>query len=309
MKYVYGPVPSRRLGRSLGIDPIPKKSCNWNCVYCQLGATNRFVRKRQRYVESTRILTELQEKLAELPREEIDWITVVGSGEPTLYAELGAIIAGAKRITDIPVGVITNGSLLSLPEVRQELLAAEAVMPTLDAGNRELFLRINRPARSSTFERQVAGLEEFRLVYRGKLWVEVMLISGLNDTDTALRQIAERLAAVQPDQIHLSRPERPPAEPWVRPSTPERTLRAVEILGEVATILPPTMGDVCFSGSDLEEAVLEVIARHPLPESEVERNLRRLDPESVGAVMNALRRSRRLKVVYYHDIPFWTSSR
>ena len=130
MKYVFGPVPSRRLGKSLGIDPIPLKTCNWNCVYCQLGRTRPLTNTRREYIPSQDILTEIQQALVEYQPGEIDWITFVGSGEPTLHSELGWLIQHVKKLTDLPVAVITNGALLYLPKVRTELTAADAVLPT-----------------------------------------------------------------------------------------------------------------------------------------------------------------------------------
>lgn len=140
MKYVFGPVPSRRLGKSLGIDTIPLKTCNWNCVYCQLGRTIPLNNKRSEYFPSDAILTELEQALASHSSGEIDWVTFVGSGEPTLHSGLGRLIRQVKTRTDLPVAVITNGSLFYLPEVRQDIGVADAVLPTLDAGTAELYL-------------------------------------------------------------------------------------------------------------------------------------------------------------------------
>ena len=181
MKFVFGPVPSKRLGQSLGIDPIPLKTCNWNCVYCQLGRTRPVVLKRSNWVDPETILAQVRDALRDHGPGEIDWVTFVGSGEPALHLGLGDMIREIKRLTHIPVAVITNGSLLYLPEVREALLAADAVMPTLDAGNAELYRRINRPHPEITYERLLDGLLEFRECYTGKLWPEVMLVQGLND--------------------------------------------------------------------------------------------------------------------------------
>lgn len=134
LKYVYGPVPSRRLGQSLGIDTIPLKTCNWNCVYCQLGRTQPLVNERKGYYPSEEILAEVREALEAHKPGEIDWVTFVGSGEPLLHARIGRLIQQVKGMTELPVAVITNGSLLYLLEVRQELVSADAVLPTLDAG-------------------------------------------------------------------------------------------------------------------------------------------------------------------------------
>lgn len=187
MKYVFGPVPSRRLGRSLGIDTIPLKTCNWNCVYCQLGRSRPLKNKRQVYVPPERILADVELALTPHKPGEIDWVTFVGSGEPALHIDLGWLIRKVKELTPLPVAVITNGSLLYLPEVREELSAADAILPTLDAGNARLYHKLNRPYPDITYKRLVDGLIAFRKEYRGKFCVEVMLVRGLNDTEEALQ--------------------------------------------------------------------------------------------------------------------------
>jgi wyosine [tRNA(Phe)-imidazoG37] synthetase (radical SAM superfamily) len=200
VKHVYGPVPSRRLGQSLGVDPIPFKTCNWNCVYCQLGRTSPMTSQRRDYFPPDEIVAEVMAAAQAHKPGEIDWITFVGSGEPTLHASLGAMIRRLKTLTVLPIAVITNGSLLHLPEVRQELLAADAVLPTVDAGTDVLYRKINRPMPELNYERFVEGIVAFRNEYRGKLWVEVMLVQGLNDSEAALQDLAAVLKRIRPDE-------------------------------------------------------------------------------------------------------------
>ncbi len=152
MNYIFGPVPTRRLGQSLGIDPVPLKTCNWNCVYCQLGRSIPMVNERKDFFPAEDILAEVENALLSHQPGEIDWITFVGSGETTLYASLGRLIREVKKLTSLPVAVITNGSLLSKREIRQELLAADAVLPSLDAGTPELYQQVNRPYPGLSFE-------------------------------------------------------------------------------------------------------------------------------------------------------------
>ena len=143
--YVYGPVPSRRLGQSLGVDPIPFKTCNYNCVYCQLGRTTPLTNERRDFFPPETILAQVQDALERHQPSEVDYVTFVGQGEPTLCASLGWLIRHVKALTDIPVAVLTNGALLFQPEVREELAAADLVMPTLDAADQKTFRKINRP--------------------------------------------------------------------------------------------------------------------------------------------------------------------
>jgi len=268
MKTVFGPVPSRRLGQSLGIDPIPSKTCNWNCVYCQLGRSEPMINVRAEYFPREAMLTEIKETLASHKKGAIDWITFVGSGEPTLHSSLGWLIAEVKKITEIPVAVITNGSLLYLPEVRQELLLADAVMPTLDAGDAKTYRKINRPMGELTFERLVDGIIAFRAEYTGKLWVEIMLIKGVNDTLPALGLLAETLKEIHPDEVHINLPTRPPAEPWVAPPDDEGLLRATAVLGDIAKIVTPIQGEFDLSGyENIADAVVGIVTRHPMRES------------------------------------------
>jgi len=216
MKYVFGPVPSRRLGQSLGIDTIPLKTCNWNCVYCQLGRTVPLTNERLEYFPREEILAEVEQALAAHKPGEIDWVTFVGSGEPALHIGLGWLIRKVKELTSatttftpqgrLPVAVITNGAILYLPEVREELAVADAVLPTLDAGNARLYRKINRPHPDITFERLVDGLIAFRKEYQGLLWVEVMLVRGLNDSEEALREIVAALERIRPDEVHINLP-------------------------------------------------------------------------------------------------------
>lgn len=168
MKYVFGPVPSRRLGQSLGIDPVPLKTCNWNCVYCQLGRSLPLTNERREYVPRENIIVEVEQALASHQPGEIDWVTLIGSGETTLPASIGWLIRQVKSLTPLPVAVITNGSLLYLPEMRLELSPADAVLPSLDAGNARLYRKINRPHPEASFKRLLEGLVAFRPVLAPK---------------------------------------------------------------------------------------------------------------------------------------------
>jgi wyosine [tRNA(Phe)-imidazoG37] synthetase (radical SAM superfamily) len=309
MNYVFGPVPSRRLGQSLGIDTIPLKTCNWNCVYCQLGRTQPVTYKREVYFPPADILAEVQQVLAGHKSGEIDWVTFVGSGEPTLHASIGWLIEQVKTLTDMPIAVITNGSLLYNAQVRHELAAADAVLPTLDAGTSRLYRRINRSHPAATFRRLVTGLIDFRQQYSGRLWVEVMLVRGLNDTEPALLDIANVLRLVEPDEIHISLPTRPPAETWVQPSDEEGIRHALALLGEVTRVLHPGTGSFDLSGyRNLTDAVISIISRHPMRQEELEQTLEQVAPGQVGDVLAKLERTGRAQVVERYGIRFWSAT-
>lgn len=310
MQYVFGPVPSRRLGQSLGIDTIPLKTCNWNCVYCQLGRTIPLTNERKAYFPSKDILAEVQATLASHKPGSIDWVTFVGSGEPTLHSGLGWLIQQVKGLTDLPIAVITNGSLLYLPEVRRDLMQANAVLPSLDAGTAVLYRHLNRPHPETTFTRLVEGLETFRHQYRGKLWIEVMLVQGMNDTEAALQEIATVLRRIQPDEVHLNLPTRPPAETWVRPSDEEGLMRARAILGDIATVVHPAEGEYDLSGFETAvEAIISIISRHPMRQEELERTLARWTPGRVQAALAELETSGQAQVIERYDTRFWSAAR
>jgi wyosine [tRNA(Phe)-imidazoG37] synthetase (radical SAM superfamily) len=309
MKYVFGPVPSRRLGRSLGIDPIPLKTCNWNCVYCQLGRTIPLTAERRNYAPAQHIVEEIRRALEARRPAEVDWVTFVGSGEPTLHESLGWMIRQTKTLTDIPVAVITNGSLLYLPEVREGLFAADAVLPSLDAGTASLFRTVNRPHPAFTFEQLVDGIVEFRRGYCGKLWIEVMLVKNLNDSEAALKDLAAVLLRIQPDEIHISLPLRAPAEPWVEPADEGGLARAEAILGTTARILPPIPEGVDLSGSeDLVDAIIGVISRHPMEEEDLVRVLERWKAGEVCNILGKLGTSGRAQVVTWFGRRFWSAA-
>jgi len=309
MKHVFGPVPSRRLGQSLGIDPIPFKTCNWNCVYCQLGRTTPLTNIRRNYFPPEKIVDEVRAALESRQPGEIDWVTFVGSGEPTLHAGLGWMVLQVKGLTSIPVAVITNGSLLYRPEVRQELLAADAVLPTLDAGNEELYRAINRPWPSLTFESLVKGLIAFRAAYTGKLWLEVMLVHGLNDTEPALAKLAALVQQINPDEVHINLPDRPPAEPWVKPPDEECLLRASALLGGMARVVYPAEGVFDLSGyAEVVDAIVGIITRHPMLQEDLLRSLDRWTPAQIRAALADLAASGRARVILRYGRRFWTAA-
>ncbi len=267
--YAYGPVPSRRLGRSLGVSPIPHKTCSYNCIYCQLGQTGKLQVKRESFYPKEDILSDIGKVMN---FANADHITFVGDGEPTLCKDLGWLIRSCKNKWQIPVAVITNGSLFFMEDIRQDLKSSDVVLPTLDAGSEEVYRTLNRPHGSIGFEEMLQGQVDFRKEYPGKIWLEVMLVKGVNDSDESLLEIKDAIEQVKPDRIYISVPIRPPAKPGVRPPEPGRIIRAHEILG---TILDPLELTDYESGgfgldnfTDVKTAIIEICSRHPLREEQ-----------------------------------------
>jgi wyosine [tRNA(Phe)-imidazoG37] synthetase (radical SAM superfamily) len=306
-RHLYGPAPSRRLGRSLGVDPIPFKTCNWNCIYCQLGRTSPLTTERAEYIDADELVAELRMYLQERGEESIDWITFVGSGEPTLHSRLGWMIREAKRLSNKPVAVITNGALLGDPQVCEELLAADAVLPTISAGTERTYLRLHRPAHGLGFDAFVEGLVSFRDAYHGKLWAEVMLVAGLNDTDEELEALRAILVRVRPDEIQIVLPERPPSEPTAKPAPAERVERAARVLGAVAKVtIASEVPEVSVAGTDLSELLVGLVRRHPMTEDELFRAVPHFETEEVSAALAALIAAKRLAVVDHRGRGYYT---
>jgi len=260
--HVFGPVPSRRLGRSLGLDLVPFKTCTHDCVYCQLGRTTDLTLERREYVPTEDVLRDLESALQAGPPP--DYITLAGSGEPTLFEPLGELIRGIKRLTSIPVAVLTNGSLLWRPEVRVAVAAADLVIPSLDAGDAEHFELVNRPHPDLSFADMVAGLVQFSREYQGRLWLEVFLLGGLTARPEHVRAIAALVRRIKPRRVQLNTVARPPAELWARPASSEELAAAAAILGEhcevVTDYVPAVVGEAAAVG---EEAVLGLLQRRP----------------------------------------------
>jgi wyosine [tRNA(Phe)-imidazoG37] synthetase (radical SAM superfamily) len=207
---IFGPVPSRRLGRSLGVDLVPFKTCTYDCIYCQLGRTTCKTMERKEWVPLDGVLEKLKEKLSSNP----DYITLSGSGEPTLYSRIDELIDGIKAMTDVPVAVLTNGSLLWQADVRGQLMNADLVIPSLDVGDETMFQLANRPHEDVSFERMHSGLIDFRREFRGEYWLEVFVLGDYTALPAEFAKVARCVNLIRPDRIQLNTVTRPPAEQY-----------------------------------------------------------------------------------------------
>jgi len=269
----FGPVPSRRLGRSLGINNIPPKICTYSCTYCQLGRTIQVHVERQAFYEAMDILSEVRDKV-EAAREKgelVDYLTFVPDGEPTLDAGLGREIRLLKRL-GIPIAVITNSSLIWQPEVREDLMEADWVSLKVDSVQEPVWRRIDRPHRSLRLASILDGALAFARSFRGRLVTETMLVAGVNDGEAHLGEVAGFLARLQPAMAYLAVPTRPPAEGWVRPPDEEAVNRAYQIWSEKlrqGEYLIGYEGDAFACTGAAEEDLLSITAVHPMREDAV----------------------------------------
>jgi wyosine [tRNA(Phe)-imidazoG37] synthetase (radical SAM superfamily) len=306
MKYVYGPVPSRRLGFSLGVDIVPYKACTLDCIYCQLGRTTRKVIKRKPYTPNEEIFKEIRVFLNK--RNNIDFITFSGSGEPTLNSEIGGLIRlikGVKEITSIPVAILTNGTLLFMKDVQKDLLEADVVLPSLDAASQHIFKRINRPHNFLNIESIINGLKGFRKIFCGQIWLEIMLIKGFNDDSKELLQIKKALSEIQPDKVHLNTVIRPPSEKYASPLNPDEMRAARDLLGEGCEIIAEFHGKGYVGKRDLKGAIIEMTKRRPMTITDI-ANLFGLSEANATKMMEGLNVKGLIREIKYKEKRYYS---
>jgi wyosine [tRNA(Phe)-imidazoG37] synthetase (radical SAM superfamily) len=272
MSQVFGPVPSRRLGFSLGVDLVPFKTCTLDCIYCQLGGTTRKTVLRRSYVAPGGIMADLKEALSQGQR--VDYITLSGSGEPTLHSQIGWIIDEIKKIADIPVAVLTNGTLFTVKTLRKELSRADIVIPSLDATSQDIFQRINRPHPALNIKKIINGLRAFRGEFTGQIWLEVMLVKGVNDGAEAIRSLREGLPELGCDKIQLNTVIRPPSENFARPLDFDEMVKIKKFLGERCEVIPrfSRRGQRAYK-EDVEHQILDLVGRRPVTVGDISEAL------------------------------------
>ncbi|MFH0941250.1 MAG: radical SAM protein [Candidatus Omnitrophota bacterium] len=232
MKYIYGPVKSRRLGNSLGISIVPYKVCSFDCVYCQLKKTTKKTKQRKNYAPVGEILEEINNFFLNKPKDlKIDCVTFSGSGEPTLHCSVGALIRAVKELTRLPVALITNSSTMVDPKVLSDIKDVDLIIPSLDAVTQDVFEKIDSPIKGLRVEDIIEALIKFRRTFKGKMWLEVMLVRGLNDSPEYLKKIKKAADMIKPDRVQLNAPIRPPAQNWVKPASSSTLKKAKEIFG------------------------------------------------------------------------------
>lgn len=305
-KYIYGPVPSRRLGSSLGVSPIPEKTCNYSCVYCQLGRTDKLINKRDEFFKLEEIVEELNSY--DWQNANVDVVTIVGEGEPTLYSRLGELIEETKKITNKTVAVITNGALMYDVNVRNELMHADIVLPSIDAYNDEIFRKIDRPYGKLSFNDITEGLKIFSKEYKGQLMIEIMLVDEMNNSKKDIEGFKRYLTSINYDKLYINTPVRPPAEANIREVNKECIKYAVEELNGISIDMLAS-GEFFSDIDDSYEAVLSITSRHPMSQFELKGFLssRKLSDDEINHIYERMTEDNRVQVIDYKGIKTYRS--
>jgi len=274
-KHLFGPVPSRRLGMSLGVDLVPHKVCSLNCVYCECGATTNLTTERKEYVSFSEIIEELNDFFKN--NDNPDYITFSGAGEPTLNIHIGKVIDYIKsHFSNIPVAVLTNGSLLSKADVRQELLKADLILPSLDAATNKAFKKIDRPNNDLVVEDYIQGLIDFSKDFKGTIWLEVMILPGFNDDLENLNLLKEAIVKINPKKVQLNTLDRPGVIDNIRAASRIELQNIIDLwkLDNVDIIVSSAIRkDNKSFRKDTENAILETISRRPCTIEDLEKIL------------------------------------
>lgn len=300
---IYGPVPSRRLGFSLGIDIIPYKTCSLNCIYCQLGPTTQKTVQRKEFISWKKILSQIKSVLSSGQR--IDYLTFSGSGEPTLNSALGKLIREIKKITSVPVAVLTNGSLLTRKSVRDTLKAADVVVPSLDAATQAVFTKVNRPHTSLRVEKIIEGLKKFRQEFKGSIWLEIMLVKGVNDSASHIKKLKNFIAKIKPEKVQLNTVVRPPSEELAHPLSLKELEKIKNLLGENCEIIAEFKKKKQIPRvENLEAAILSMIRRRPVTLSDISISLGKNKSE-INKYLGFLLQEGKIKSIIHKNLKYY----
>lgn len=259
---VFGPVPSRRLGLSLGVDLLRPKTCSLDCLYCELGPTTNQTAQRGVFRDAEEVLAQVEARLAELAQPP-EFITLAGSGEPCLHSQMGRVLAELKRMSAARLAVLTNSTLVTDPQVRAELALADVIVPSLDAVSQGVFERLNRPAAGLIIEEIIEGLVRLRREFSGDLWLEILLVAGVNDDPGQVAGLAAAAGRIGPDLVQLNTVLRPPAVPGTRAVETARLAEIAAAFRLPVQISAPPRGRSRGDRGSLGRQVVEMTRRRP----------------------------------------------
>lgn len=308
MNHIFGPVNSRRLGRSLGIDLLPRKICNFDCIYCEVGSTTNLTCERKEYVPTDTIIGEIEEYCSDPQRMDlVDVVTVTASGEPTLHSGLGRILKYLKETTGKPVAVLINGTNLDKQEVVDDLCLADVVVPSLDSALEKSYRKLNRPALCLDLQEMIDGLISFSKVFTGELWLEVLIAEGINDTPEDIEALGKVISRIELSRVQLNTVVRPPLENYARPVSPERLAeiaKTFSLLPGVPMVEVIAHGTSIFEkGTDIGESkvkfrllrnqeliedILHMLQRRPCTAVDINRTYILGGPEKVEQLLEPL---------------------
>jgi wyosine [tRNA(Phe)-imidazoG37] synthetase (radical SAM superfamily) len=303
-QYIFGPVPSRRLGLSLGVDLTPHKTCTLDCVYCECGKTTHLTLEPRNFFPLEPLKKELAGFLSNSPR--LDYVTFSGAGEPTLHAGIGDMVRFIKKgYHQYKLALLTNGTLLYEKEVREKLLEIDLVVVSLDAGSEETFLSINRPHPHLQFQKILKGLYSFRREFKNQLWIEVFMVPGMNTTDHELLKIKNKLPAIQPDKIQINTLDRPGTEPWVASLDKASLDKVSACLKGAEVITAPCTREAKPVGEKIFHQLFATIRRRPCTSQDISRMLGINDSETMN-YLNLMLKNNQLKTIQMHRGTFYT---
>ncbi len=297
-KYLFGPVPSRRLGVSLGIDLVPKKVCSLNCVYCEVGKTTNLTIQREEYIKFDEIIEELTDFMKNSPK--LDYITFSGSGEPTLNIYIGKIIKYIKNnYRNVKLALLTNGTLLYDDALRKEILDVDVILPSLDAGSDKIFRKIDRPIKKLNLETYIKGLVSLRNEYKGQIWLEIFLLKDYNDSKKELLLIKDAILRIKPDKIQLNTLDRPGVISNLKALTKTELHEVVKLwnLANIEIIAnPPERVNISSYNDDIENKILNMISRRPATLNDL-HNLLGLHINEINKYLGVLEKNNKIEAI------------
>ncbi len=307
-KYLFGPVPSRRLGMSLGVDLVPRKICSLDCVYCEVGATTKLTTERMEYVPYEKVINEITEYLSKNPTP--DFITFSGYGEPLLNSRVGDVLNFIKQnYSELQVAILTNGTLLSDKHVRHEILSADVVLPSIDAATEKAFKKLNRPTTSLDVKSHIQGLVDFRKEFKGKIWLEIFILPGYNDDDAEIAGLKKAIAEINPDQVQINTLDRPGTIEELVPASHEKLEEIKQKMGfkntQIIAASPSRKENKAYR-EDIENAILDTIARRPCTVEDL-RNILGLNTNEINKYLDVLDADGKIKMQHGERGAFYST--